>query len=78
MSPPFALMTAFIRLGILLIKFLQNSSSISRIQTNLIALIRAEMFEGCYIYMMQLHPEEQPINFLQDQSQDCSLATPGE
>ena len=47
MSPPFALMTTFIRLGILSIKFLQNSSGILRIQTNLIALIRVRIFEGC-------------------------------
>ena len=40
-------MTAFIHLGILSIKSLQNSSDISRIQTNFIASIRAGIFEGC-------------------------------
>ena len=40
-------MTTFIRLGILGIKFLQNSSGISQIQTNLIASIRVGIFEGC-------------------------------
>ena len=40
-------MTAFICLSILSIKFFQNFSGISRIQTNLIASIRARIFEGC-------------------------------
>ena len=40
-SHSFALMRALISLDILSIDFLQNSSGISRIQTNLIASIRA-------------------------------------
>ena len=45
-SRPFGSMTALICLGILPIKFLQNSSGILRIQTNLIALFRAIIFRG--------------------------------
>ena len=48
MSHPFALMTVVIRLSIMPIKYLQISSDISRIQTNLIASFGSGIYGGCF------------------------------
>ena len=53
-SRPFGLMTAVICLGILPIQFLQNLSGILRIQTNLIALIMARIFERSFSATLSL------------------------